>query len=64
MTARQLRTGGLVVIFLGAWLILSPRMNGPATIADVPTQYLGWPILMIGWLILLRAMNARRSDDG
>lgn len=64
MTQRQLRTVGLVIVLAGAWLILSPRLGGPTTLASIPIQYIGWPILAAGWIVIYRAMKLRSGDDG
>lgn len=63
MTQRQMRTLGLVVIAVAAWLILSPRINGPTMIGPVPIQYFGWPTLIVGWIVLIRAMKGRSGSD-
>lgn len=63
MSQRQLRTIGLIVIVVGAWLVLAPRLGSPIHLGWVPVSVVGWIALAAGWAILLRALKMGRGDD-
>lgn len=56
---RRQRLIGFTLVLVGAWLILWPRMKGPWMLGSLPSQYWGWGLLVIGWLVLATVIVAR-----